>query len=353
MGAEIDITEHLRLASQYYEKGEFDKAILELDRVIRVDPENENALAARRKMELAKEIADKMKEEVRQKEVVERRKKLVEESQKLDTDAILRRVEEEARRRRDEDLRRRAEEEDRQREEDVFYRYYLALADAWRDGILTEQEKEYLGSLRTLLEIPDEKHGELEQKVKHDAYITAVRAAWKSGDVSPEEDRSLRHLREKFGISTEEHQSLEALILWELRAEQTKGIIVAVDDDALILRLIKMNLEKFGYTVETFETCEAALEYLATARPDLILSDVMFPGGMSGYEFYEKVRLNPKLMAVPFISMSSRGDRPFVQSGLKLGIDEYVTKPIDLSLLLASVEGKVRHYRKMRDQKIL
>ncbi|MEE9289173.1 MAG: response regulator, partial [Bacteroidota bacterium] len=252
-----------------------------------------------------------------------------------------------------EEVQRRAEEENRQREEDIFYRYYLALADAWRDGVLTEEEKEHLSSLRTLLEVSDEKHVELELKVKHDAYVAAVKEAWKSGDVSPEEEQSLRKLREQFGITMEEHLQLEALILWELRAEQTKGIIVAVDDDVLVLRLIKMNLEKFGYTVETFGTCESALDYLKTARPDIILSDVMFPTGMNGYDFYEKVRQNPLLVAVPFIIMSSRVDRSFKQSGLKLGIDEYVTKPIDLSLLLASVEGKVRRYRKMRDKKIL
>ncbi len=126
-----------------------------------------------------------------------------------------------------------------------------------------------------------------------------------------------------------------------------------VDDDPLILRLVQMNLEKFGYSVKTFEACEPALEYLNSSRPDIIISDVLFPGGMNGYEFYEKVRQNPLLMAVPFISMSSRSDRPFIQSGLKLGVDEFVTKPIDLNLLLASVEGKVRHYRKMRDKKIL
>ncbi len=353
MASEPDITEHLRLASEYYEKGKFDKALLELDRVIRIDPENENAISARTKMALAKEIADQLKENIHQKQVVERRKKAVQESQKLDTESILRRVEEEARRRREEEVQRRAEEENRQREEDIFYRYYLALADAWRDGVLTEEEKEHLSSLRTLLEVSDEKHVELEMKVKHDAYVAAAKEAWKSGEVSPEEEQSLRKLRDQFGITIEEHLQLEVLILWELRAEQTKGIIVAVDDDALVLRLIKMNLEKFGYTVETFETCESALDYLKTARPDIILSDVMFPTGMNGYDFYEKVRQNPLLMAVPFISMSSRVDRPSKQSGLKLGIDEYVTKPIDLSLLLASVEGKVRHYRKMRDRKIL
>ncbi|MEE9225379.1 MAG: response regulator [Bacteroidota bacterium] len=353
MATEIDITENLRLASEYYDKGEFDRALLELDRVVRVDPENENALVARTKMELAKEIKDHLKEDKRRKEVVQRRKKLVEESQNLDTESILRRVEEEAHRQRDEELQRRAEEEARQREEDVFYRYFLALVGAWRDGILSEQEKEYLSALRTLLEISDEKHNELEQKVKHDAYVAAVKEAWRFGDVSPEEEQILRQLRDKFGITMEEHLGLEALLLWELRAEQTKGIIVAVDDDPLILRLVMMNLKKFGYTVETFETCEAALEYLKTARPDLILSDVIFPRGMNGYEFYEKVRQNPLLMAVPFISMSVRADRPFVLTGLKLGIDEYVTKPVDLSLLLASIEGKVRHYRKIRANKIL
>ena len=353
MTQEIDITEHLRLASDYYEKGQFDKALLELDRVIRVDPENENAIAAREKMELAKEIADQLKEDKRQEDVGRKRKKLAEESQQMDTEAILRRVEDEARRRRDEALREREKREKSQREEDIFYRYFLALVDAWRDGVLSDQEKEYLASLRTMLEISEQKHEELEQKVKHDAYVAAVKQAWKSGDVSPEEVRSLKDLREKFGISMEEHLQLEALLLWELKAEQTKGIVVVVDDDTLILRLVKMNLEKFGYTVETFESCETALDYLKDSRPDLILSDVMFPGGMTGYEFYEKIRENPLLMAVPFISMSSRGDRPFVQSGLKLGVDEYVTKPIDLTLLLASVEGKVRHYRKMRDKKIL
>lgn len=63
---------------------------------------------------------------------------------------------------------------------------------------------------------------------------------------------------------------------------------------------------------------------------------------MTGLEFYQKVRENPRLKSIPFLLMSGISDEFVVRAGMRLGVDNFIQKPFDLELLLATIEGKLK-----------
>ena len=94
-------------------------------------------------------------------------------------------------------------------------------------------------------------------------------------------------------------------------------------------------------TVEAGNGLEG-LEKLAVDRPDLILSDITMPE-MNGYQFFRTVKeRHPEHAETPFIFLSALSDRDDELKGLRLGVDDYLTKPIDFDLLLARVELGLR-----------
>ena len=126
---------------------------------------------------------------------------------------------------------------------------------------------------------------------------------------------------------------------------ESKATIVVVDDDELTSEFIRSNLEKLGYTVKTFISGKDALGYIKSSQPDLILSDVAFEQGMTGYEFCEALRKDPRLAAVPLILMSQRANEVLTHVGEDFSIDEYITKPIDPDALLDSIKAKLHQHR--------
>lgn len=221
--------------------------------------------------------------------------------------------------------------------------YRELLKEMWFDGKLSDEELEELRKVRETFRISMDEHGELEKEVKVDAYIEALRIAWRDGTVSQSEKEVLELMRQKYDITLEEHMSAEAKILWAKGTPNAKGTIVIADDDKTLLFSVASTLKKHGYDVITAESVEDALRTLERQTPALILSDVMFPEpGMSGFEFYTKVRDDPRLKDIPFLLMSGISDEFVVRAGMRLGVDNFITKPFNFELLLATIEGKVK-----------
>lgn len=221
--------------------------------------------------------------------------------------------------------------------------YRELLKEMWFDGKLSEEELEELRKVRETFRISMDEHGELEKEVKVDAYIEALRIAWRDGTVSQSEKEALELMRQKYDITLEEHMSAEAKILWAKGTPNAKGTIVIADDDKTLLFSVASTLKKHGYDVITAESVEDALRTLERQTPALILADVMFPEpGMSGFEFYAKVRDDPRLKDIPFLLMSGISDEFVVRAGMRLGVDNFITKPFNFELLLATIEGKVK-----------
>jgi PAS domain S-box-containing protein len=113
---------------------------------------------------------------------------------------------------------------------------------------------------------------------------------------------------------------------------QQKNILV-VDDDPSIRILLHQELETQGYRVREAADGEEALNAVRRERPDLIILDVMMPG-LSGFDVAAVLKNDPQTLSIPIIILSVVQDR---ERGLRVGVDRYLTKPIDSEGLLQEV----------------
>ncbi len=100
-------------------------------------------------------------------------------------------------------------------------------------------------------------------------------------------------------------------------------------------------LRSEGFNVMPAETASDALRILKNSKVDLILSDIQMPV-MDGIVFYEKVQEDPKLRYIPFVFVTSMDSDSHRLRGKELGVDDYLTKPIDRDVLLASIRGRLK-----------
>lgn len=117
--------------------------------------------------------------------------------------------------------------------------------------------------------------------------------------------------------------------------------ILLVDDDPQLVRLVRANLESVGYRVLTEGEARSALDTIEREMPDLILLDIMLPD-VDGYELCKRIR---EFASVPIIMLTAKGEDIDKVKGLKLGADDYVTKPFNIQELLARIEAVLRRTR--------
>lgn len=113
--------------------------------------------------------------------------------------------------------------------------------------------------------------------------------------------------------------------------------ILIADDDPVILKLLQVNLEMEGYDVVMAEDGQAAVQQANTAKPDLIILDIMMPK-MDGLSVRQALLETPDLKDTPVIFLSARAQLSDIQKGYAAGVTEYVTKPFDPSDLLELIE---------------
>lgn len=117
--------------------------------------------------------------------------------------------------------------------------------------------------------------------------------------------------------------------------------ILIVDDEKPICDLIDMNLTAAGYSCVAVQDGLAAIDAVERNTFDLVLLDIMLPGA-DGYDVMEYIRP----FKVPVIFISAKHEVKDRVKGLKLGADDYLIKPFDVTELLARVEAVLRRYNK-------
>jgi len=115
--------------------------------------------------------------------------------------------------------------------------------------------------------------------------------------------------------------------------------VLIVEDDDSMLAALRDGFEYEGYTVALARDGSAGLRLAVEARPDVIILDVMLPK-MSGLDVCREVRKEGN--TVPIIMLTARGQEIDKVLGLKLGADDYVTKPFGFLELMARVEAVIR-----------
>jgi two-component system, OmpR family, alkaline phosphatase synthesis response regulator PhoP len=116
------------------------------------------------------------------------------------------------------------------------------------------------------------------------------------------------------------------------------GRVLIVEDDEGIREMLKYNLSTAGFTVQEASDGASGLRTARTARPDLILLDLMLPG-MSGFDFCRALR---KSSRVPIIMITAKDAEVDKIVGLELGADDYITKPFSIREVLARVHAVLR-----------
>jgi DNA-binding response OmpR family regulator len=125
------------------------------------------------------------------------------------------------------------------------------------------------------------------------------------------------------------------------------GILV-VDDEAGTRGMIAAVLAKKGFEVHQAANGAQGLQMARALPPDLILSDVNMPE-MDGFALLQAVREDPTLADVPLVFLSTLEDRDSLRTGMRLGADDFLTKPVRPSELLEVVENRVERYRKAKE----
>lgn len=128
-------------------------------------------------------------------------------------------------------------------------------------------------------------------------------------------------------------------------SNHTATILVS-DDQPDLLELIGMTLESAGHRVVLAANGMEALEVLQTQPVDLIVADIGMPR-INGYQLFQRVRERPEWITIPFIFLTARGMDSDIRYGKELGVDDYLTKPIQPEDLLATVSGKLHRARQL------
>lgn len=114
--------------------------------------------------------------------------------------------------------------------------------------------------------------------------------------------------------------------------------IALVDDDRNILTSVAMTLETEGFDVETYTDGQSALDAFARSMPDLAILDIKMPR-MDGMDLLQRLRQKSLL---PVIFLTSKDDEIDEILGLRMGADDYVTKPFSQRLLLERIRSLLR-----------
>ena len=120
--------------------------------------------------------------------------------------------------------------------------------------------------------------------------------------------------------------------------------ILVIDDDDVTLKLVTLHLTRAGYAVEECVDGIRALSAITMAPPDLIISDVQMPV-LDGYGLLSALRAQPATEAIPLILLTANADHEGFRKSMKLGADDYLTKPVDRQELLDAVAARLARAR--------
>jgi len=123
-----------------------------------------------------------------------------------------------------------------------------------------------------------------------------------------------------------------------------KHTIALVDDDRNILTSVSMTLEQEGYTVRTYTDGESALQAINAKPVDLAVLDIKMPR-MDGMELLQRLRLRTQM---PVIFLTSKDEEVDELMGLRLGADDYITKPFSQRLLIERIRALLRRNESSR-----
>ncbi len=123
-------------------------------------------------------------------------------------------------------------------------------------------------------------------------------------------------------------------------AKKTAAIHI-IEDEPDIVDLLEFHLTKNGYNTSSSRDGEMGLEYCRKYTPDLLLLDLMLPG-IKGLDVCKLLKTETTTEFIPIIMVTALGQEPDIVKGLNSGADDYVTKPFNVTILMARISAVLR-----------
>ncbi|CAN5122689.1 hypothetical protein BH11PSE11_BH11PSE11_24180 [soil metagenome] len=108
----------------------------------------------------------------------------------------------------------------------------------------------------------------------------------------------------------------------------SKPHVLAIEDNADFVQILRHLIEAMGYELTASATGREGLDIAQQLKPDIIFCDLGLPGGMDGFEFARRVRLDEALKDTPMIAVTARTDDSSRQKALGCGFDKIFLKPV-------------------------
>jgi signal transduction histidine kinase len=131
--------------------------------------------------------------------------------------------------------------------------------------------------------------------------------------------------------------------------ERPPTTILVVEDNIDLNMAICEILESYNFVAHSAKDGFEALTWLKAHKPDMILCDIMMPG-MDGYTLLKHTRADTELRTLPFIFLTARTSVADQRLAKEIGIEDYLTKPVDSSDLIAAINNALRRRQIMQDE---
>lgn len=130
------------------------------------------------------------------------------------------------------------------------------------------------------------------------------------------------------------------------RSTKRGEIVLVVDQDERVLTSVSESLARYGFKGVGASSFSEAIAVLSDVQPHVIVSEVNFADGPIGFDLYFWVRNNATYMYTPFLFLATRVTREMMIAGKRMGVDDFVIKPLDEDVLMASLTHSLSRRRK-------
>jgi CheY-like chemotaxis protein len=118
--------------------------------------------------------------------------------------------------------------------------------------------------------------------------------------------------------------------------------ILIIEDQADIRRLIRWTLEFEDYEIHEAANGPRGLELARELKPDLVLLDVMMPGGLDGFQVCDQIKADPALQRTTVVILTARSQQRDRQASDRAGADAFLAKPFSPLQLVDTVSGMLK-----------
>lgn len=114
-------------------------------------------------------------------------------------------------------------------------------------------------------------------------------------------------------------------------------LVMVVDQDERVLISLTQSLRKYGFEAVAAAGYQEALETFMVTPPDMVVSEVNFENGPAGFDLFLWVRTNARHHELPFLFLATKIDRDTLIAGKRLGVNDFIPKPLDEDVVTASI----------------